>query len=119
MLLSVVSTKTATSSHQILEPAGHLGRVICRSFHSSTPDFAKPSSQRRDLEQAAPMAAYLAALFLLYAVMVSGTSMSGVTSSNGAYPKLKQFCRVATRFEKPPVNYRPVATVAAIVLWLR
>ncbi|RUU94455.1 hypothetical protein EOA79_30865 [Mesorhizobium sp. M1A.F.Ca.IN.020.03.2.1] len=72
-----------------------------------------------DLEQAAPMAAYLAALFLLYAVMVSGTSMSGVASSNGAYPKLKQFCRVATRFEKPPVNYRPVATVAAIVLWLR
>jgi transposase len=33
--------------------------------------------------------------------------------------KLKQFRRVATRFEKTARNYLAVVTVAAIVLWLR
>ncbi|HEX9967215.1 MAG TPA: IS5 family transposase [Solirubrobacterales bacterium] len=33
--------------------------------------------------------------------------------------KLKQFRRVATRFEKTAQNYRAVVTIAAIVLWLR
>jgi transposase len=33
--------------------------------------------------------------------------------------KLKQFRRVATRFEKTARNYRAVVTLAAIVLWLR
>ncbi|WP_139479453.1 IS5 family transposase [Bradyrhizobium ivorense] len=33
--------------------------------------------------------------------------------------KLKQFRRVATRFEKTARNYRAVVTLAAIILWLR
>ena len=33
--------------------------------------------------------------------------------------KLKQFRRVATRFEKTAQNYRAVVTLAAIVLWFR
>lgn len=35
------------------------------------------------------------------------------------FSKLKQFRRVATRFEKTATNYRAVVTLAAIVLWLR
>ena len=35
------------------------------------------------------------------------------------FSKLKQFRRVATRFEKAARNYRAVVTLAAIVLWLR
>ncbi len=35
------------------------------------------------------------------------------------FSKLKQFRRVATRFEKTAQNYRSVVTLAAIVLWLR
>jgi transposase len=35
------------------------------------------------------------------------------------FSKLKQFRRVATRFEKTAKNYRAVVTLAAIVLWLR
>jgi transposase len=35
------------------------------------------------------------------------------------FAKLKQFRRVATRFEKTARNYRAVITIAAIVLWLR
>jgi transposase len=35
------------------------------------------------------------------------------------FNKLKQFRRVATRFEKTARNYRAVVTLAAIVLWLR
>src|SRR6202012_1793305 len=35
------------------------------------------------------------------------------------FPKLKQFRRVATHFEKIARNYRAVVTIAAIVLWLR
>jgi transposase len=35
------------------------------------------------------------------------------------FSKLKQFPRVATRFEKTAQNYRAVITLAAIVLWLR
>ncbi len=35
------------------------------------------------------------------------------------FSKLKQFRRVATRFEKTAENYRAVVTLAAIVLWLR
>ena len=35
------------------------------------------------------------------------------------FAKLKQFRRVATRFEKTARNYRAVVTLAAIVLWLR
>jgi len=35
------------------------------------------------------------------------------------FGKLKQFRRVATRFEKTARNYLAVVTVAAIVLWLR
>jgi transposase len=35
------------------------------------------------------------------------------------FSKLKQFRRVATRFEKTARNYRAVVTIAAIVLWLR
>ena len=33
--------------------------------------------------------------------------------------KLKQFRRVATRFEKTAQNYLAIVTIAAIVLWLR
>jgi len=33
--------------------------------------------------------------------------------------KLKQFRRVATRFEKTVGNYQAVATLAAIVIWMR
>jgi transposase len=35
------------------------------------------------------------------------------------FSKLKQFRRVATRFEKTARNYHAVVTLAAIVLWLR
>ena len=35
------------------------------------------------------------------------------------FSKLKQFRRVATRYEKTAQNYRAVITLAAIVLWLR
>ena len=35
------------------------------------------------------------------------------------FSKLKQFRRVATRFEKTAKNYLAVLTLAAIVLWLR
>jgi transposase len=35
------------------------------------------------------------------------------------FSKLKQFRRVATRFEKTAKNYRAVVTLTAIVLWLR
>lgn len=35
------------------------------------------------------------------------------------FSKLKQFRRVATRFEKTASNYLAVITLAAIVLWLR
>jgi len=35
------------------------------------------------------------------------------------FSKLKQFRRVATRFEVTARNYRAVVTLAAIVLWLR
>ena len=35
------------------------------------------------------------------------------------FSKLKQFRRVATRFEKTARNYRAIVTLAATVLWLR
>jgi transposase len=35
------------------------------------------------------------------------------------FSKLKQFRRVATRFEKTAKNYLAVVTLAAIILWLR
>jgi putative transposase len=35
------------------------------------------------------------------------------------FSRLKQFRRVATRFEKTARNYSAVVTLAAIVLWLR
>jgi putative transposase len=35
------------------------------------------------------------------------------------FSKLKQFRRVATRFEKTAQNYLAVVTIAAIVVWLR
>jgi putative transposase len=35
------------------------------------------------------------------------------------FSKLKQFRRVATRFEKTARNYQAVVTLAAIILWLR
>ena len=35
------------------------------------------------------------------------------------FSKLKQFRRVATRFEKTARNYLAVITIAAIALWLR
>ncbi len=35
------------------------------------------------------------------------------------FSKLKQFRRVATRFEKTARNYLAVVTLAAIVLWIR
>jgi len=35
------------------------------------------------------------------------------------FSKLKQFRRVATRYEKTARNYRAVVTLATIVLWLR
>ncbi|HYF55389.1 MAG TPA: transposase, partial [Salinarimonas sp.] len=37
----------------------------------------------------------------------------------GCFAKLKQFRRVATRYEKTARNYLAVVTLAAIVLWLR
>jgi transposase len=36
-----------------------------------------------------------------------------------SFAKLKQFRRVATRFEKTARNYRAVVTIAAITLWMR
>ena len=51
MLLSVVSTKTATLCHQIQSRQVNLGSVVCRSIHSTTHDLAKPSSQRRDFSR--------------------------------------------------------------------
>ncbi len=35
------------------------------------------------------------------------------------FSKLKQFRRVATRFEKTARHYQAILTIAAIVLWLR
>jgi len=35
------------------------------------------------------------------------------------FSKLKQFRRIATRFEKTARNYLAVVTIAAIVLWIR
>ncbi len=35
------------------------------------------------------------------------------------FSKLKQFRRVATRFEKTARNYQAVVTIAATILWLR
>jgi transposase len=35
------------------------------------------------------------------------------------FSKLKQFRRVATRFEKTARNYRAVITIAAIILWIK
>ena len=35
------------------------------------------------------------------------------------FSRLKQFRRVATRYEKTARNYLAVVTIAAIVLWLR
>lgn len=35
------------------------------------------------------------------------------------FSKLKQFRRVATRYEKTERNYRAVVTLAAIILWLK
>ncbi|BAQ50183.1 transposase (plasmid) [Methylobacterium aquaticum] len=35
------------------------------------------------------------------------------------YAKLKQFRRVATRYEKTARNYAAMVTIAAIVMWLR
>ena len=35
------------------------------------------------------------------------------------FSKLKQFRRVATRFEKTARNYLAVVTLAAVILWLR
>ena len=35
------------------------------------------------------------------------------------FSKLKQFRRVATRFEKTARNYRTVITIAATILWIR
>ena len=35
------------------------------------------------------------------------------------FSKLKQFRRVATRYEKTARNYRAVVTIAAIVLWIK
>jgi transposase len=35
------------------------------------------------------------------------------------FSRLKQFRRVATRYEKTARNYRAIVTLAAIVLWLR
>ncbi|MBF0325786.1 MAG: transposase, partial [Alphaproteobacteria bacterium] len=35
------------------------------------------------------------------------------------FSKLKQFRRVATRYEKTAANYSAVVTIAAIILWMR
>ena len=35
------------------------------------------------------------------------------------FSKLKQFRRVATRFEKTAANYLAVVTIAAAILWMR
>ena len=35
------------------------------------------------------------------------------------FSKLKQFRRVATRFEKTARNYLAIVTLAAIILWMR
>jgi transposase len=35
------------------------------------------------------------------------------------FSKLKQFCRVATRYEKTARNCRAVITLAAFILWMR
>lgn len=37
----------------------------------------------------------------------------------GCFSKLKQFRRVATRYEKTAQNYLAIVTIAATILWLR
>ena len=43
--------RAATPCHQIQSRQVNLGRVICRSIHSTTHDLARPSSRRRDLRK--------------------------------------------------------------------
>ncbi len=80
MLLSVVCTKTATSCHKIQSRQVNLGRVICRSFHSTTPDLAKPSSRRRDLKRSDATVEPFRFLFLLYAAAGSLPQQNAVAS---------------------------------------
>ena len=46
-------------------------------------------------------------------------SMPSATLVECCFSKLKQFGRVATRFEKTARNYQAVVTLAAIILWMR
>jgi len=45
--------------------------------------------------------------------------MPSATLVECCFSKLKQFGRVATRFEKTARNYQAVVTLAAIILWMR
>lgn len=77
----MVSTKTATSCRQIQSRQVNLGRVICRSFHSTTPDLARPSSRRRDLDKAMPVAAVASLIHSFFqAVAVSLLQRNSVAS---------------------------------------
>ena len=52
-------------------------------------------------------------------VVVLATQRSDGSRCGVCFSKLKQFRRVATRFEKTARNYRAVVTLAAIILWMR
>jgi len=46
-------------------------------------------------------------------------STHSATSIECCFSKLKQFRRVATRYEKTARNYLAIVTIAATMLWLR
>lgn len=71
MLLSVVSTRLPDHAIRSSSRQVNLERVICRSFHSTTPDLTKPSSRRRDLGRSGAYPGPLRYLVLLYAVTIS------------------------------------------------
>jgi transposase len=111
--------------------------------------FTLTAGQRGDAPQAAPLIAGLPAEVVMADTAYDSDHLRQKIADNGAlavipnnpsralkYPldahlyaqrhlveccfsKLKQFRRVATRFEKTARNYLAVITLAAIVLWLR
>ena len=82
MLLSVVDTKIATLCHQIRSRQVNLGRVICRSVHSTPSDLVRLSSQRRDPEGAETDLAPLRILLCAYAVATSLLQRKSLASTH-------------------------------------
>jgi hypothetical protein len=87
MLLSVVSTKTATPCHQIQNRQINLGSVVCRSIHSTTHDLAKPSSQRRDLVRSVSFPTRLDQHFSLQAAIAVVPQRKSVASIHMRWSK--------------------------------